>query len=255
MYKVSLPFHKYATNQPNQVETIHPQGQQALTDPIHNKVNLSTGIHQNMPAWHHTYIPCTQPQYIQSVDKFSKLHQPQQVQDSLPHNTTSPDVFIQLQDQNDQSNNRSLINANQGHSITDNRTHTVHGTESQTNNLNQNTAKESQKSFNNRKEIKPYYLNGAGKTEWADYIIHFDQCSAWNQWTEPQKAQMLTIHLRGEAQKLLSSLTESQLGDYSKLKTTLTDRYDPKEKESLYRCQFRQFKRERVFPAQIMAML
>ena len=82
MYKVSLPFHKYATNQPNQVETIHPQGQQALTDPIHNKVNLSTGIHQNMPAWHHTYIPCTQPQYIQSVDKFSKLHQPQQVQDS-----------------------------------------------------------------------------------------------------------------------------------------------------------------------------
>ena len=45
--------------------------------------------------------------------------------------------------------------------------------------------------------------------------------------------------------KLLSSLTESQLGDYSKLKTTLTDRYDPKEKESLYRCQFRQFKREK----------
>ena len=56
---------------------------------------------------------------------------------------------------------------------------------------------------------------------------------------------MLTIHLRGEAQKLLSSLTESQLGDYSKLKTILTDRYDPKEKESLYRCQFRQFKREK----------
>ena len=62
---------------------------------------------------------------------------------------------------------------------------------------------------------------------------------------ESVKAQMLIIHLRGEAQKLLSSLTESQLGDYSKLKTTLTDRYDPKEKESLYRCQFRQFKREK----------
>ena len=64
-----------------------------------------------------------------------------------------------------------------GNYITDNRTHTVHGSDSQTSNLNQNAAKNSQGYFN-RKEIKPDYFDRTGETKWADYIIHFDQCSA-----------------------------------------------------------------------------
>ena len=56
---------------------------------------------------------------------------------------------------------------------------------------------------------------------------------------------MLAIHLRGEAQKLLSSLTVSQLSDYNKLKSILSNRYDPKEKEVTYRCQFRYYRREK----------
>ena len=56
---------------------------------------------------------------------------------------------------------------------------------------------------------------------------------------------MLAIHLRGEAQKLLSSLTVAQLSDYSKLKSILSNRYDPKEKEVIYRCQFRYYRREK----------
>ena len=96
-----------------------------------------------------------------------------------------------------------------------------------------------------RKEIQPDNLDGAGKTEWSDYIIHFEQCAAWNQWTETQKTQMLAIYLRGEAQKLLSSLTVAQLSDDSKLKSILSNRYDPKEKEVTYRCQFRYYSREK----------
>ena len=91
-----------------------------------------------------------------------------------------------------------------------------------------------------KKEIQPDNFDGGGKTEWSDYVVHFEQCAAWN-----QKVQMLSIHLRGEAQKLLSSLTIAQLTDYSKLKSILSDRYDPKEKEVTYRCQFRHYRREK----------
>ena len=56
---------------------------------------------------------------------------------------------------------------------------------------------------------------------------------------------MLTIHLGGEAQKLLSDLTEAQRNDFEKLKCILSDRYDQKEKEVIYRCQFRHRRREK----------
>ena len=96
-----------------------------------------------------------------------------------------------------------------------------------------------------KKQIQPDNFDGVGKTEWSDYIIHFEQCAEWNQWTETQKTQMIAIHLRGEAQKLLSSLTVAQLSDYSKLKSILSNRYDPKEKEITYRCQFRYYRRDK----------
>ena len=56
---------------------------------------------------------------------------------------------------------------------------------------------------------------------------------------------MLSICLRGEAQKLLSGLTVYQLCNYGTLKSILADRYDPKEKEVTYRCQFRYRRREK----------
>ena len=84
-----------------------------------------------------------------------------------------------------------------------------------------------------KKEIQPDNFDGGGKTEWSDYIIHLEQCAAWNQWTETQKTQMLVIHLRGEAQKLLSSLTVAQLSDYSKLKSIFSNRYDPKDRSHI----------------------
>ena len=53
-------------------------------------------------------------------------------------------------------------------------------------------------------EIQPDNFDGSGKTEWSDYIVHFQQCASWNKWSDSQKAQMLSIRLRGEAQRLLS---------------------------------------------------
>ena len=56
---------------------------------------------------------------------------------------------------------------------------------------------------------------------------------------------MLSICLKGEAQKLLSGLTVYQLCNYGTLKSILADKYDPKEKEVTYRCQFRYRRREK----------
>ncbi|MEW8092744.1 MAG: reverse transcriptase domain-containing protein [Candidatus Thiodiazotropha endolucinida] len=91
----------------------------------------------------------------------------------------------------------------------------------------------------------PDNFDGSGKTEWSDYIVHFEQCANWNQWSDLQKAQMLSIHLRGEAQRLLSGLTVAQLTNYHAMKQIITDRYEPKEKDVAYRCQFRYRKRDK----------
>ena len=96
-----------------------------------------------------------------------------------------------------------------------------------------------------KKHVYPDNFDGSGKTEWSDYIVHFEQCANWNQWTDLQKAQMLSIHLRGEAQRLLSGLTVAQLTNYYAMKQIITDRYEPKEKDVAYRCQFRYRKRDK----------
>ena len=56
---------------------------------------------------------------------------------------------------------------------------------------------------------------------------------------------MLSIRLRGEAQRLLSGLTLAQLSNDNALKTIISDRYEPKERDLAYRCQFRYHKREK----------
>lgn len=60
-----------------------------------------------------------------------------------------------------------------------------------------------------RKEIKPYKFDGTS-SEWSDYVIHFGQAATWNIWDDSQKACMLSFHLRGEAQRLLSTLNQTQ---------------------------------------------
>lgn len=55
---------------------------------------------------------------------------------------------------------------------------------------------------------------------------------------------MLTIKLKGEAQKLLSTLTLIQLSDFEILKAALLHRFNPKERQLAYRCEFRNRRRQ-----------
>ena len=58
-----------------------------------------------------------------------------------------------------------------------------------------------------------------------------------------KKAQQLTMCLRGAAQKILSDLTLGQLSNYDSLKNILSQRFNPRESEIAYRCEFRNWKR------------
>ena len=95
-----------------------------------------------------------------------------------------------------------------------------------------------------RKEKEADIFDGK-TTEWVDYIVHFEQVAAWNGWNEREKAQQLTMCLRGAAQKILSDLTLSQLTDFRSLKTVLEQRFNPRENEIAYRCEFRNRKRKK----------
>lgn len=52
------------------------------------------------------------------------------------------------------------------------------------------------------------------------------------------------MNLRGRAQRVLSELTFSELHSYSELKYALTQRFSPPERETVYRCDFRNRRRK-----------
>jgi len=51
--------------------------------------------------------------------------------------------------------------------------------------------------------------------------------------------------LRGTTQKLLSDLTLGQLSDYNAVKNALSQRFQPRESEVAFRCEFRNLKRQK----------
>lgn len=94
-----------------------------------------------------------------------------------------------------------------------------------------------------RKHKEPDVYNGE-KVEWPDYLCHFEQVSTWNEWDDSEKANQLAMSLRGRAQRVLSELTFHELQSYSELKYALTQRFSPPERETAYKCDFRNRRRQ-----------
>lgn len=94
----------------------------------------------------------------------------------------------------------------------------------------------------NRKPKEPDQYNGTS-VEWQDYICHFDQVASWNQWSPEERAAQLVMSLRGVAQRALSELPSETLSSYESLKLALMLRFSPPERETSYRCEFRNRRR------------
>jgi hypothetical protein len=82
------------------------------------------------------------------------------------------------------------------------------------------------------------------KWDLEDYLTHFEMVANLNEWNDRDKAQRLVINLRGSIQKLLGGLTLNQLNDFNALKQELYQRFSPREREDVYKCEFREHKRK-----------
>lgn len=88
-----------------------------------------------------------------------------------------------------------------------------------------------------RREKEPQTFDG--KTiDWQDYLVHFEQVAEWNEWNNIEKAKQIVMSLRGPAQKILSTLNKQDLGNYIKIRDSLGSRFNPKEREAAYSCEF-----------------
>ena len=66
----------------------------------------------------------------------------------------------------------------------------------------------------------------------------------WNDWTYTKKALQLATCLRGKAQIVLSSISESKRSDYEPMKFALEKRFSPPYHENACRAVYRQRKRK-----------
>ena len=95
------------------------------------------------------------------------------------------------------------------------------------------------------KILEPDSFDGSEKgPKISEYLIHFEPDCFGNCWTLDQKARMLSMKLKCEAQKLLRTLTIAQLVHYESLKQALIQRFNHKERQVAYRCEFRNRKRQ-----------
>ena len=88
-----------------------------------------------------------------------------------------------------------------------------------------------------RREKEPDKFDGKS-VDWRDYVVHFEQTSRWNGWSQPEMAKQLCMSLRGPAQKLLGDAKQEELDDYNLVKEMLTRRFAPKERTTAYRVEF-----------------
>ncbi|MCG8047849.1 MAG: hypothetical protein N0E48_19865 [Candidatus Thiodiazotropha endolucinida] len=89
-----------------------------------------------------------------------------------------------------------------------------------------------------RREKEPDKFDGKS-VDLQDYLVHFEQVAAWNNWGYTEKGLQLSMSLKGPAQKLLTDMHSCQVRDYNSLKRALETRFNPHEKGFAYRCEFR----------------
>ena len=90
---------------------------------------------------------------------------------------------------------------------------------------------------NKRPKVMPDQFDG--KSSWTDYIAHFEICCEINGWTPPQRAQYLSVSLRGSACQVLGTLPIERRRDYRELVRALGRRFNPENQSELYRVQLR----------------
>jgi hypothetical protein len=78
-----------------------------------------------------------------------------------------------------------------------------------------------------------------GKGSWSQYLAHFETVSDLNEWNIREKAQYLSVSLRGEACQVLQFIPEQDRKSYYQIISAMNKRFDPGHNVGLYRVQLR----------------
>jgi hypothetical protein len=97
-------------------------------------------------------------------------------------------------------------------------------------------------SMNFRKEMKTPTFDGS--YEIYEFFIQFDEVAKWNKWTVKECASQLIMSLKGSERQVLSEISSTITDDYYALKETLTARFNPRERESAYKVEFKTKRRQ-----------
>ena len=74
-------------------------------------------------------------------------------------------------------------------------------------------------------------FSGADDDDWTSWLCYFRRCASINSWTDVQRRDFLSVHLRGSALSTLLSLPDAiQNGDFQSLADALTARFVPPER-------------------------
>ena len=89
-----------------------------------------------------------------------------------------------------------------------------------------------------RRQRDPSKFNGES-IEWSDYFRHFQTVATWNGWSETEKAMQLAMSMEGEAQRVLGDIPKEYMANFDILVNEMTRRFNPAERETAYRMEFR----------------
>ena len=87
-----------------------------------------------------------------------------------------------------------------------------------------------------RPAVIPEAFTGDG--EWTQWLYHFENTAAVNEWNEAKKLLWLKARLIGRAQLVLQHLPEETRGSYDGVKQAMLDRFEPQSRKGRYQAEF-----------------
>jgi hypothetical protein len=73
-----------------------------------------------------------------------------------------------------------------------------------------------------------------GDATWDEWIVHFNNCAAVNNWDDAAKLAFLKVRLTGRAQQSFLRLPADRRDTFAHAVTALTERFEPPTKRDLY---------------------
>lgn len=90
-----------------------------------------------------------------------------------------------------------------------------------------------------RAPILPDFFCGNADQRWQDWLSDFELFNSLNHWSDAGKVNFIGIRLKGAPRDVYRSLMGQEKSSYDRLKTALTERFEPLDRTEVFRTEFR----------------